>query len=83
MAPKLLPSAWVVIFIMDMEKFVNKKDGGRGFNGCTFDQVWLIPQVYKTNKDYLEVMTGTKATKYRMCGAHSFLTDKWLTCKTV
>ena len=50
-------------FIMDMEKFVNKKDGGRGFNGCTFDQVWLIPQVYKTNKDYLEVMTGTKAYK--------------------
>lgn len=50
-------------FIMDMEKLVNKKDGGRGFNGSTYDQVWLIPQIYKTNKDYMEVMTGTKAYK--------------------
>ena len=46
-------------FIWDMEKFIGKKEGGRAFNGTKYDQAWLIPQVYKTNKDYLEVMTGT------------------------
>ncbi|SUP43593.1 DUF2827 family protein [Veillonella criceti] len=46
-------------FIWDMEKFIVGKDGGRAFNGSTYDQVWLIPQVYETNKDYLSIMTGT------------------------
>lgn len=44
-------------FIWDMEKFIAKQDGGRAFNGTTYDQAWLIPQVYKTNKDYVEIMT--------------------------
>lgn len=48
-------------FIWDMEKFIAKQDGGRAFNGTTYDQAWLIPQVYKTNKDYVEIMTGTEA----------------------
>lgn len=49
-------------FIWDMEKFLVGKDGGRGFNGSTYDAVWVIPQIAKTNTPYISIMTGAKVS---------------------
>ncbi|MDY3974394.1 DUF2827 family protein [uncultured Veillonella sp.] len=47
-------------FIWDLEKFINHKDGGRAFNGATYDAVWLIPQIVKTNLPYVKIMTHSE-----------------------
>lgn len=49
-------------FIWDMEKFLVNKDGGRAFNGSTYDAVWVIPQVAKTNIPYISIMTDAKVS---------------------
>lgn len=46
-------------FIWDLENFINHTDGGRAFNGVTYDAVWLIPQVFETNYAYIKIMTDS------------------------
>ncbi|WP_298704582.1 DUF2827 family protein [uncultured Veillonella sp.] len=45
-------------FIMDMEKFVHAQTSGRAFNGTRYDAVWITPHLMKTNKPYVEIITG-------------------------
>lgn len=45
-------------FLMDMEKFVNKQDGGRAFNGTKYDAIWVIPQFFENNRAYLNIITN-------------------------
>ena len=47
-------------FIMDMEKFIKASAGGRGFNGCKYDAIWITPQHRKTLIPYLQIMTDVK-----------------------
>lgn len=47
-------------FIMDMEKFIHGDDGGRVLNGTTYDSIWLSPHLANTNRDFLQIMTGTE-----------------------
>ena len=44
-------------FVWDMEKMVHNLPNPRSFNGATYDAVWMIPQVIKTNRCYLEIIT--------------------------
>lgn len=44
-------------FVWDMEKMVHNLPNARAFNGATYDAVWMIPQVVKTNRCYLEIIT--------------------------
>ncbi|SUP41015.1 DUF2827 family protein [Veillonella criceti] len=48
-------------FIMDMEKFVHAQKNGRAFNGTRYDSVWITPHLMKTNKPYVEIITGVAA----------------------
>lgn len=43
-------------FMSVMEAFVNGKDGGRAFNGCTYDAVWVLPHHMNMNYSYLSIM---------------------------
>ena len=44
-------------FVWDMEKMVHNLPNARAFNGAQYDAVWMIPQVMKTNRCYLEIIT--------------------------
>ncbi|WP_295789488.1 DUF2827 family protein [uncultured Veillonella sp.] len=50
-------------FIMDMEKFVHAQTNGRAFNGTRYDAVWITPHLMKTNKPYVEIITGAPVSE--------------------
>lgn len=42
---------------MGYGKMVHNLPNARAFNGAQYDAVWMIPQVVKTNRCYLEIIT--------------------------
>lgn len=48
-------------YTWDMTKFIRNEQGGRAFNNAQYDGVWLIPQVAKTNRSYVQVMKRVEA----------------------